>query len=476
MCNLTLIDGIHGRPRRGGWASLWLCVSFALATAFPAVVRADKEARQEQPRATLESELRRGASEMLDAVHEYGWRKIGVLKFRAKLDQNKASENVGPFNLMVARRLEAALGLAPILPHRPIQLVRDSSSVAAQIQGASHLSEAGRARLFAAKYPVTWGTLGDTIHVDGFLTGVAFVDTRLGTLELSVLAVHPGESALEHIWTSNRIDLEPRLLPELGLGFTSRSPNDSPVAAIEAARQQTQPGLLAAGDTGKEHVHLRVLYDGKEMTPRRLEGEWVIPEPREGQIIEFELQRMDNLPHAVGVVLKVNGENTAELGEMLDSRYCRKWVLPADNRKYKVKGYRISDKQYREFRGAPSQETPRLEMQYGTSLGMITMELFRELKGQSQEEPTPLGLHQSGSDDENNDPDLAAIATARVHHRTPRDQREYQQQVRANAENVPMTSRGAIAPGHINNHTSEEVVRSWERSPLTGVVIRYLRP
>jgi hypothetical protein len=58
--------------------------------------------------------------------------------------------------MLAARRLELALILANN-PRTPAGILGSASDIARTIDGGSHLSKEGRAKLFSGRYPVAWG-------------------------------------------------------------------------------------------------------------------------------------------------------------------------------------------------------------------------------------------------------------------------------------------------------------------------------
>src|SRR4051812_1907102 len=58
---------------------------------------------------SLEKELVRQAPAIVKYLREHNYRNVGVLKFRVKKsEQEPISDNVGPLNMNMARRLEVA--------------------------------------------------------------------------------------------------------------------------------------------------------------------------------------------------------------------------------------------------------------------------------------------------------------------------------------------------------------------------------
>ena len=408
----TCFKGIHDRDRcQGVLCSLLLAAGMAVY-ASPAFAES-----------TISQELQKNAPVILDGLRARNCKTVGVLKFRVKMGADAPSDNVGTFNLLAASRLENALTLAEPNPEKPIRLVRDASSVAASVKGTSHLSPEGRDKIFSLDYPVAWGESGEKLKVDAFVTGVAIVDANLQTLQLCVLGVFPStpdpkRDAIELLAPPISCKVTWDLIPELGKAFTSRG----------VGGPQTP-----AGGAPREAVEFRVYYDGRpvDASQKDAEGVFWIPEPKTGQKVEFQLWRSDDLGHFVGAVLKVNGENTARKGERDASAFCRKWLLKPQASPIRIGGYQTDTERRDDFRIATPEESRELEMYYGSDVGLITLELFREvgagppvpgpknstesLAGGTKKEDVPQDLADAS-------PDLAAIKKGFIPPKTPPDQ------------------------------------------------------
>ena len=226
-------------------------------------------------------------------------------------------------------------------------------------------------------------------------------------------------------------------------------------------------------------------YDGRPVDARERDAEGVfwIPEPKTGQKVEFQLWRSDNLKHLIGAVLKVNGENTARKGERDASAFCRKWLLKPQASPIRVGGYQTDTERRDDFRIATPEESRELEMYYGSDVGLITLELFREvgagppvpghkgspegLAGGPKKEDVPEDL----ADDS---PDLAAIKKGFIPPTTPPDQEARQTQLRSGA--TVFASRGVITSGHSSRHQIELVDCKLEEQPFRCFVLRYYKP
>ena len=124
-------------------------------------------------------------------------------------------------------------------------------------------------------------------------------------------------------------------------------------------------------------VRLTVLYNGKPVKVEVRDGKAFVPEPAPGQTVEFRLDK-DATPRRVGVVLKVNGENTLDKQRLPDAR-CRMWVLDKGE-SITVDGYQLGTDRVEKFRVLSVPESKAREVNYGANVGTITVTVFVEGK------------------------------------------------------------------------------------------------
>src|SRR5581483_5045014 len=122
-----------------------------------------------------------------------------------------------------------------------------------------------------------------------------------------------------------------------------------------------------------------VLYNGKPVRVEVRDGKAFVPEPAQGQTVEFVLAK-DGTPRRFGVVLKVNGENTLDKQRLPDAR-CRMWVLAAPKEAVAVRGYQLGTDRLETFRVLSVPESKAREVNYGADVGTITVTVFPEEKG-----------------------------------------------------------------------------------------------
>ena len=412
---------------------------------------------------TLERQLLRHAPEVIQRLRGQGCRTVGVLKFRVQKAGGDIDDRVGTLNKFLADRLEAALAMAnPDDPQQQVQIVRDASSVAASIRGASHLSQEGREQLFKAQYPLAWGNR--RVQVDRFLTGLVQLAADKKSFRVGILAVGAGKPALTVLLPPFEVDTDGAILHELGESFQLRgAPGEKRDAAEPAvsALQVRQDPQTRFPLQDKPAVSLLIHYDDKPVTFEFRDGEAWIPEPLENQTVTLTLERLDPGERALGAVLKVNGENTL-YRERLRDFDCRKWVLRPGWRKTAVRGFQIDDDSTAQFRVASREESRGLEVYYGADVGTVSLIVFQEALPESATERVEL--------EDNETADLIAVAQARFPEEPPADAETLKAQLR------PVQSRGVIDRGKPIASPVYTEEHRWSPEPILSVVIRYYRP
>jgi hypothetical protein len=365
--------------------------------------------------AELEAVMLDRAKDLVKHCQQSGHKTVGVLKFLGAKEGGNLSDNLGTINTLLARRLEVALVLAND-PRKPVELIEDASAVAARTPGANHRTPEGRKSLLAAKYKLAWGDPNARVSPDAFLTGLVGVSKDLKTLTVSFLVFDRKSGALRPVpgvadaTVTNRADT----LAELGESFTLRGAFDG--GKVESGKAKADPkektvskekadappadlpkdmdALQVAADVRDQKtdkhpandpaapVKLTVRYGGKPVPIEVRDGKAFIPEPAEGQAVEFVIAK-DGTPRRFGVVLKVNGENTLDKQRLPDAK-CRMWVLTNPGEAVAVRGYQLGTDRLETFRVLSAPESKAREVNYGADVGTVTVTVFAEGK-----EPAP---------------------------------------------------------------------------------------
>ena len=422
------------------------------------------EARAEEP-VSLERTLVRAAPDVLKRCREKGYKNVGVLKFLGHKDGDAAlSDSLGTLNRTVARQLELGMILANDRKD-PIGILDSPSDAAAKIPGANHLSKDGRLKLFAAKYPLAWGT--ESVTPDAFITGIVGVGKDLKTLTIKLLAFDPTSNKLEPFGEDLVAANDPRKLSEMGESFTRGAFDDGKVEPKEQEKRNRET-LAKAVQVKAQTVEnpardaaapiaLEVLYDGKVAPVEIREGKAFVAEPNEGQKVAFRLKR--NVEKGrFSCVLKVNGENTLFRQKLPDAN-CRKWLLfPEDKAGILVAGFQKTDDKTEEFRVLPKAESKAREIDYGSDVGTITLTVFGERK-----DGPPAG------DNSRETLDTQALENAKPPETKPKDFDVLTAQLLQEAE------RGLIAEGNTVAGKIAVVKFKSDPNPLMSLTITYYK-
>jgi hypothetical protein len=376
----------------------WLALLPLLALTAAAV-----RAQDEPAPGTLEQELVKVAPKLIGYLQGKGFKNVGVLKFQVQKD-GVLSDNVGPLNLAIARRLEVALALANDNDEQTqIGLLKDANAVAAGIQGASHLTAEGRRKLFSKRYPLAWGD--EEVEADAFLTGIAVLDPGLDKMKLHVIVFGKDEDSRKSIQHLD-VAVDPSLLVETGSSFLLRGAADDGLPpkivpekgktlpkevkeAVTAAKQDAKKAL--APEKGKTlPVTVDIGYGSPPPPGTKEKGKFlrvnldfkddraVIPEPAEGQEVVLVVRR-DNSKARYGVVVMVNGENTL-FKERIKPLDCTKWVLEPGQKPFVIRGFR-TETSLLPFKVSSVAASKANEVNYGPDVGTISVVVFRESGG-----------------------------------------------------------------------------------------------
>ena len=403
---------------------------------------------------SLPRQLQQHVPRILEYLQDRGHTTVGVLKFRVQKHGERASDRVGPLNSLIADRLEVGLILAnPFDEARQLQIIRDASAQARQRGDVSHLDAAGRAAFFESPYSLAWGQ--QQRQADAFLTGVVQVHEDGARCTVGILAFDRTGGPLERCCPVFDADLDSTTLGELGESYLLRGAFDSgatnltqPKTQSGKSRNQTQaartPADIHATSKNRQQqttvakvakvanvagnavsaahavrtqmaafplldpkapVKLEVRYDGQVVPFEMRHGKAFLPEPEQGQQVELTIVRGPSATGVLGVVLRVNGENT--LGrQTLSDIECRKWLLTTDHTRTAVRGYQVGDNERESFCVLSESESRRRAVDYGRYLGQIQLTVFREASAagksahhRQQPPPTPAPLSDEQEED-----------------------------------------------------------------------------
>jgi hypothetical protein len=442
-------------------AYLWLA---ALALGLPGAARADD----------LDKQLLRHTPELLRYLRDKGYHNVGVLKFHVKKPNEPLSDHAGTLNMNLARRLEIALVLADD-NQSPVGIIQNASAVAAGVPGADHATKAGRQKLFTAQYPLAWGD--QRVTPDAFVFGVAELNPGLRDLTVGVGVLGKDDLAMHRV-VKFTARTSPSDLSETGESFLVRGifdradPAKRPAREPEPAPEQVYEQAAQTAAKVKEAqqaypledraapVKLEILYDGKPVPLEIKDGKALIPEPRTGQKVTFVLKRTPGGNERLGVVLKVNGENTL-FKQKLKDLDCTKWVLEPGAGPITIKGFQMSDKTAQEFHVLSREESKTKETYYGEDVGTIALVVFREK--QDKKAPPP----SLGSDEEE---DLNTMTRGVFPAKKPANLAALKAQLRTDS------TRGLIEGGANVGSGVNRVKFQPDPTPVLLATITYYRP
>jgi hypothetical protein len=401
---------------------------------------------------------------------------VGVLKFLVVKGKKRPSDNVGPFNLSMAERLEKALVLAVEKDDNLVVLRQASADLPPR---ANHLTPRGRKALFDQVFPGAWGD-DKKHHADVLLSGVAELRPDRRSLDVQILAMdrrHPDQNptVLDHFQTGTDL----RVLTELGESYLR--PRDLVEVPDEPEKpQQPQKTALVFAygeDTAKptqvleqSPVSLEILYNGKRKSIRVGDDRLEVDEPAEGTQVQFRLTNKSK--DRYGVVLKVNGENTIARESLLDCQ-CHKWVLdPGDS--FLVKGFQTDDAtgpQAQSFVVLPDDESAVQRVRYGKHAGTFTLVLFREQK-KSPPAPTESPERQKGREKE----EALVQSVAQLDAEPPQDLDSLKQSILKTGKVARNASKGLVVAGAARRSSVKTVDFQFNPDPVLSATIYYYKP
>lgn len=346
-----------------------LIVALLIGSRAPAVARPPAA-----PAASLERQFLKHAPQILRDLRARDHRNVGVLKFRIKKGSEPISDRAGPLHSDFATPLMVALVLADD-PGDPLGIIHDADAVAAKIQGANHLTQLGRQKLFTRSYQLGWGE--GRVEADAFLTGDVTLDSDGRQITIAILMFDRGGEALVKI-AEFTASITPSILTDAGASFVTRGMQD------ETGRVNYLPEVIPAAKVLQYGpVALEIKYDGTPVQPAFRGEEMLIPAPRPGQRVELVLRKDDATDARYGVVLMVNGLNTL-YRERLPARQCRKWVLSLQTPSITVQGFQVDDRKSDQFAVVlapmlkPVGEPKPNAIDFGPDVGRLTLEVYRQ--------------------------------------------------------------------------------------------------
>ncbi|MDF1744996.1 MAG: hypothetical protein P1V19_14965 [Gimesia sp.] len=427
--------------------------------------------------ASIQHQLHKHIPKVIGYLNENQLKTVGVLKFRVKKPGEKTSSSAGSLNSQLADRLEVGLILAnPFDERRQLNIIKDASAKAAKIDKASHLTVAGRKAFFGPRFKLAWGN--QSVVADAFLTGIVQVHDNNQRASIAILCFNKSGGKLERACDVFEVALDAESLGGIGESFLLRGAFDdgSTQLTFKDSQKQKQQLVLKEAIQVKSQqvkfplfdsaapVKLEVFYDGQPVSIEMRQGQAFISEPRAGQKVEMVLVRNRSARGRLGIVLKVNGENTLYRQVVRDFD-CTKWILSPDYTKTAVRGYQMKNNVAEKFTVLSNAESARRTMDYGRQVGQIHMTVFQEL---SAAKPILAILDED-------EQDLTAMLRGVQPTKQPKNPGALKHQIRL-AGRKGTQSRGLIVQGAKTANKVETVTFNTDPTPVMSVTITYYRP
>lgn len=432
---------------------------------------------------TVPRALQKQIPAIIRYLNDHDVRTVGVLKFRVKKGDEVLSDSVGPLNSLMADRLEVGLILGNSFdPERQFHVIRNAGSQVIGIAGASHLTAAGRRAFFQREYDLSWGT--ETAKADGFLTGIVRVHDDNRTVSIGILCFRRDGAGLEKACDVFEAVLDAPTLGELGESFvlrgafdngsTRQSRQEKPApekvrqeAVRQAAAVKSQSTSFPLADPSAP-VKLEITYDGKRVPIELREGRAFVREPQPGQYVELTIVRNVTTEERLGVVLKVNGENTLYRQTHGDLD-CAKWILSPKRMRTVVRGYQIEGtNEIESFSVLSRVASEARAIDYGRNVGQIQLTVFRE-------ENLLLANDLPPAVPDEEDEDLAAMLRGIHPEKSPKNLSALKHQLRLAGKDEQQT-RGLIVQGKKADNTVRIVKFTADPTPVMSATITYYKP
>lgn len=432
----------------------------------------------------LDSELRARAGKILDYARDHHAKNIGVLKFLVRTGDGPWSDNAGPLNLGLARRLTVALILA--CPNDEIGIIANANEALASSR-ANHLSEDGRIDCFRGRdFLLAWGDPEIHVRPDLFITGTATLSADLkqttihlqafgrdGKMDDSLGDLTVATTARTLIDSGHSYLLTPKAYPKLFEGARGLDDAETSQPAVDASQKYLANTSKVPAASFEEDAPIRVLiYYGDKPIPIK---DGTVPEPTTNDKVWFKLDNLTD--ETYGVVLKVNGVNTI-FKETFADRDCHKWIIKP-HQSVTVRGFQVKLDEREDFKVLPPEESRASEVHYGEFAGTFQVSVFHSRNPNSA--PAPALPPPPGPESKEEKEAVGAISRGTIrgiNDIQPGDLKSLQRQLRIREQNAD-SGRGMI-DSDSNNPKPHEVKKEDFTSdpgiPVMSYQIRYYQP
>ncbi|MEZ6128055.1 MAG: hypothetical protein R3C59_05200 [Planctomycetaceae bacterium] len=352
----------------------------------------------------LEKEYQAKAPGILDTLRREGIQTAGVLKFSVRVGEGPFPGSIGTLNTRLVEKLELALVMAnparPADKDKQVGIIRRASEVAATIDGATHLSPAGRSLLFSKTYPLAWKHRGQTDVVpDAFIVGAAQIKADLSSMQIETMLLKKSDLSLSPL-VSFTVPTDLEDLIDSGESFTTRgifdggNVNQSEEKKEEVEAVVKKQALLVRTETlndskpqeAKQHplsasadspIKFEIWYDNDLQPFEFRDGAAFVKEPQEGQKVILAVRRKGNDTKRYGILVRVNGENTLYRERTPDAQ-ASLWILEPDLKAFSIRGFQADGEERQQFRVLSDADSEKRKFDYGQDVGMISVTVFDE--------------------------------------------------------------------------------------------------
>ena len=396
------------RPARG--RALAPAVFLGMSVCWLAAARADH----------IDVALVDEAPKVMDYLQKAGYKNVGILPFEVRKGKKLLKTFDTTLSANLPTRLETALTLLE-KADKPIGILHDAGKIAlSHDRKANYLSAAGRRTLFSLRYSSAYS---DKKELAGaFLAGEVSLSSDNKEAKVVIVAFDNRGTQPKTV-SSFKVKTDRSILGDSGQSFRVASrragkrdadldadaaasataqgsgTSGSHVATDASGSQGATSGTDAGGTASTDNpVTLSILFDGQSQSTgpdpanpgsrsvrlthphRRAAGSspTAITSPNAGQAVELDIQNTSS-SDTLGVVLKVNGQNTL-FQETDDAANCHKWILEP-GKKYSIRGYYTDDTgsnlvPFKVLSDNDSQQAAG-EIKDNDNLGLIEMHVFR---------------------------------------------------------------------------------------------------
>jgi hypothetical protein len=300
------------------------------------------------------------ADKIMKHLRDRNYKNVAVLRFEVKKGSAASTLSAGQLNALMATRLENAL-IQLVKSSDPIGITRGASAtVAAKERHVNLHTASGRQNLFKHDYALAWDNR--TVKVDAYLTGRVETSQDFKTARVVIQCCDKKDLTIKEILAFT-VKTDRSTLRDMGQSFViSRSalslrPRAAQItdeeldsdAIKDVAKDNKKPDNSDPDNPDptkpppgsnnyvqmKEYLEYTIMVDGTAaaLTPHGADAKIDTPNP--GQKVTVKLKAKVKL----GLVLRVNGVNTAK--DERDSRPVKDmtwWVLEP-NQEYTIRGF-----------------------------------------------------------------------------------------------------------------------------------------